>query len=280
MTGQSSNTVRALVAIAVILALTLNWWPRLDETATDYLNHAITDNLVIYASARGLNGVISVIQSIVLSVSLGAGFEVALGEILDPLNDLIERFSAFVLYALAGLGLQKMVLIASSSLVMKILVSVTLVVGYVIWFVGRTRQYWFLRLLGLLLLVRFFLIVEVGTVALLDRVYFDSQTEKAQSALTLAREQLGTLRQQYLKSASESGILSGLSNTASSFIGDGEQDGIADLTARAVVELIVIMLVRGVLLPLVFLWLVFVLGRLLLRMDMTPHPLPGRPATQ
>ena len=53
-----------------------------------------------------MNGVISVVQSIELSVSLGAGVGVNFGEVLDPLNDLIERFSTLVLYGLAGLGLQ------------------------------------------------------------------------------------------------------------------------------------------------------------------------------
>lgn len=254
----------------VLALLVLNWLPELDAEATQYLDEAITDNLVIYATARAINGLISVIQSIELSVSLGAGLAVHLGEVLDPLNDLIERFSAFVLYALAGLGLQKLVLAATSSLVMKVVTTLALITGLALWLVAREKHRWFLRLVALVLLVRFFLVIEVGTVAVLDRLYFDQQKAEAHSALELAKDRLGTLRQQYMKAAGDQGFFKGIWETASELIGDDQQAGIADITASAVVELIVIMLVRGMLLPLAFIWALIAIGRQLLSGERQP----------
>lgn len=251
----------------VLLALALNWWPALDERAEDYLNDAVTDNLVIYATARSLNGIISVVQSIELSVSLGAGVGVNLGEVLDPLNDLIERFSTLVLYGLAGLGMQKLVLLATSSLLMKVLVTIGLVVGALIFVLREQVQSWFVRLLLILLLVRFAFIVEVAVVVGLDATYFDRQQAEAHSALQLAKTSLGSLREQYMEAVAENGIYSGLWETAASVIGSDEQDGIAELTARAVVELIVIMLVRGLILPLLFIWVLLLLVRWLAGSD-------------
>jgi len=207
---------------------------------------------------------ISVIQSIQLSIGVGAGMGVNLGEMLDPLNDLIERFSSFVLYALAGLGVQKLVLVATSSLVMKVVTTIALIAGFFVWVVSGTVRHWTIRVSVLVILVRFFFVVEVGTVSVLDKLYFDHQKEEAHTALELAQEQLSNLRQDYMDAVKEGGIFSGTWNVASNLIGENNQQGVADLAASAVVELIVIMLMRGMLIPLLFVWLLIRCGQVLL----------------
>ena len=224
----------------------------------------MADNLLIYATARSLNGIISVVQSIELSVSLGAGVAVNLGEILDPLNDLVERFSAFVLYGLAGLGLQKLVLIATSGLVMKVITTVALVLGYVSYVLRRELHSWLVRLVVLILLVRFAFIVEVGVIATLDAAYFDQEKDEAHSALQLVKTNLGQLREEYMAAISVNGLYGGLWETVATIVGDDEQEGVANIAASAVVDLIVITLVRGLILPLVFVWMLIVAGRLLI----------------
>lgn len=253
-----------MIGFAVLVVLGLNWMPGLDQRAEEYLKYAMADNLLIYATARSLNGIISVIQSVELSVSLGAGVAVNLGEILDPLNDLIERFSAFVLYGLAGLGLQKLVLIATSGLVMKVITTVGLVLGYAAYLFRAGLHGWLVRLVTLILLVRFAFIVEVGVIATLDSLYFDKQKDEAHSALQLAQKSLGQLREEYMAAISESGLYGGLWESVGTIVGSDEQEGVADIAASAIVELIVITLVRGLILPLIFVWMLVVAGRLLL----------------
>ena len=250
-----------LIGVSAAFVLVLNWWRELDAAAEAYLSEAITDNLVIYATARSLNGIISVIQSIELSVNLGAGVGIHLGEILDPLNDLIERFSGFVLYGLAGLGLQKMVLVATSSLLMKTVVTLTLVAGVCAWVMRPGQLTWVPRLVLLLLLVRFAFVLEVGVIAALDRLYFDQRNAEAHSALQIARESLADIRSRYIASVADRGIVSGSWDAAAGIVGSEEQDGITELAARAVVELIVITLIRGLLLPLAFIWLLVASAR-------------------
>jgi len=258
------DTKKIGLGLALLVLLALNWWPTLDRSVESYLADAITDNLVIFATARSLNGIISVIQSIELSVSLGAGFGIHLGEILDPLNDLIERFSGFVLYGLAGLGLQKLVLVATSSLPMKVLLSVAMVLGYLALWVRPGFKKFIIRGFLLLLMVRFAFVVEVGLIAGLDRLYFDERTKQAHSALQLTRDTLSNLREEYVKAVSESGIYKGLLTASGTLLGGGEEDGIADIAASAIVELMVITLVRGLLLPLMFVWLLLLGFRRLL----------------
>lgn len=246
-----------------VLLIVLNWLPGLDDRAETYLSEAITDNLVIYATARSLNGIISVIQSIELSVNLGAGVGVNFGEILDPLNDLIERFSGFVLYGLAGLGLQKLVLLATSSLVMKITTTVTIAVAFIIWLWKDLMAGILIRALLILLLVRFAFVIEVGVIAGLDALYFDQQKDEAHSILKLTRNNLANLRQEYMHALAEKGVFGGLWETIETLVGTDEQEGMTNLAASAVVDLMVITIIRGLVLPLAFVWmLVLLVGRL------------------
>ena len=239
--------------------------PDLDQRAESYLADAITDNLVIYATARSLNGIISVIQSIELSVSLGAGVGINLGEILDPLNDLIERFSGFILYGLAGLGLQKLVLLATSSLAMKIITTAVLVVMYTLWLWRDILSGFLTRALLILLLVRFAFVIQVGVVAGLDAIYFDQQKDHAHSILKLAKGNLANLRQKYIGAIAENGLFGGVWETAETLVGNDEQEGVTDLAARAIVELMAITIIRGLLLPLLFVWLLIVSVRRIAR---------------
>lgn len=74
---------------------------RLDEAG----NRAIA----AFAVARTINGVVSVIQEMEVGVSLGINTSLQPGQILDPLNDLIERFSTAALIAATLLWSLKLV---------------------------------------------------------------------------------------------------------------------------------------------------------------------------
>ncbi|MBO6702020.1 MAG: hypothetical protein JJ921_06745 [Pseudomonadales bacterium] len=260
---ENEQPLKTFIICVALATLILNWLPGLDAAAETYLADAITDNLIIFATARSLNAIISVIQSIELSVSLGAGMAVNLGEVLDPLNDLIERFSGFVLYGLAGLGLQKLVLVATSSLIMKIITTIAILGGLVNWLWQPERFQWLPRLVLMILMIRFAFVVEVGLIAGLDKLYFDGQKAEAHSALQLAQQSLSNLKDEYQEIIADQGFVSGTWEAAGSLFGTEEQSGITEITASAVVELIVITLVRGLLLPLAFVWLLIVVaGRL------------------
>ena len=236
---------------------------QIDDAAETYLANSLSDNLVIYGTARIINSLISVIQSVEVSFSLGAGIAVNLGEALDPLNDLIERFSGFVLYALASIALQQIVLVASASTAIKVITSGALAAGFLFW-ARSTVPDWFKRLLLLIILARFALPIEVGISWSLDQLYFNAHQHQAVSTLNIAQERLQSIRDQYVSALEDSGVLGGLWSTTRDIIGTDANDGVTDLAATAIVQLIVIMLVKSTLLPLVFLWLLFVAFRKLL----------------
>lgn len=82
-----------------------------DELASSYLNNSLTRALTAFAIVRGLNSVISVVQSTQIAMEpAGIGVSVSLGEVLDPINDLIEWLSNIMLTSIAAIGFQKLLL--------------------------------------------------------------------------------------------------------------------------------------------------------------------------
>jgi hypothetical protein len=82
-----------------------------DRAAETAAADAFKRALVTFAAARALNGAISVAQGTELAVEPGGiGVIIAIGEALDPVNDLVEQFSTVMLVATSSLGLQNILL--------------------------------------------------------------------------------------------------------------------------------------------------------------------------
>ena len=97
----------ASITALLLLVIALSWSESLDQAARDRIDVSFKKAIATYAVARSLNAVISVAQGTELAVQpVGIGVSLSVGQILDPLNDLIERFSWLVLLALASLGSQ------------------------------------------------------------------------------------------------------------------------------------------------------------------------------
>jgi hypothetical protein len=66
---------------------------------------------ITFALARTLNGLISAVQGTELALQpAGVGITLTPGEVLDPVNDLVERFSWIMLGATISLGIQQVLL--------------------------------------------------------------------------------------------------------------------------------------------------------------------------
>lgn len=98
---------RGLLTALLAGVVALSWTQFLDETALSNTDATFKRALATFAVARALNGVISVAQGTELAVQpVGVGVTLTVGEILDPMNDLVERFSWLALLACVSLGTQ------------------------------------------------------------------------------------------------------------------------------------------------------------------------------
>ncbi len=114
------ESVIAMTAVA--LAITFAWVGVLDQLVETYLNQSILNAVGIYAVSRGTNALVSVLQSVDMSIVV---FTISPGEVLDPINDMIERFSEVMTYALASLATQKILIELAQQKIFSALITIS-----------------------------------------------------------------------------------------------------------------------------------------------------------
>ncbi|WP_342130130.1 hypothetical protein [Hydrogenophaga sp. OTU3427] len=113
---------------------------------------------------------------------LGFGVSLAVGEILDPVNDLVETFSSVMLTASVAFGIQKLLLAIGSNWVVSACLSAIALVWAVLFWMNRSPQ-WLFRLLGVLLFIRFVMPVATIGSAKLFEAFSSAQYTASQGEL-------------------------------------------------------------------------------------------------
>ncbi len=82
--------------------------PFVDPTAEEYFRETAKKATLGFATTTGVNSVVSVIQESELALApAGTGVNIAIGQVLDPLDDMTERLSTALVMAIVSLGIQK-----------------------------------------------------------------------------------------------------------------------------------------------------------------------------
>ncbi len=104
------NPLLKNIAIAFICLVTiLSFTSFLDNKSDEYCDKALKQAAASFAVSKTLNGIISIVQDIDFSANFGVGMTVGMGEGLDPVNDIIEKFSYIMFASTISLGIQKII---------------------------------------------------------------------------------------------------------------------------------------------------------------------------
>jgi len=102
---------KILISLTLVALLFVSSIKFVDKVGSEQLDRAFARSVAIFAIARGLNGLISVVQGTeVYATPAGVGVNFAVGEIVDPINDMVERFSWVMLMSSVSLGVQEIML--------------------------------------------------------------------------------------------------------------------------------------------------------------------------
>jgi hypothetical protein len=130
-----------------------------DKGAIELYYQSFDRAVYSFALAKGLNAVISVIQSIEVSAGVIVEGTVGLGELLDPINDMVERFSWIMLASSVSIGIQHLLLLLGKTLFLKTILIVGLVLTFLLIWVKKLHSskafVISIKLLVLLLVLRF-----------------------------------------------------------------------------------------------------------------------------
>lgn len=240
-----------------------------DRLGKDYAATALERAFVTWAVARGLNGVISVAQGTEIALEPGGvGVNLTVGQILDPVNDLIEQFSSVMLVATSAIGLQNIMLrITGSGGVSILLVASALFALLVVWLpAARTKtrlRAFALRFLLLSFLLRFAVpFLVIGSNVVFDR-FLAAEQQSATEALRATTSDIEEISRQdeTAAAADDRNMLQRFGDMVGDSIESlNVRERLNQLKARAsgatehVVNLIVIFLLQTIALPLAFLW--------------------------
>ena len=255
-----------LIAISVLLVV----MRPLDDLGARYLDTSFKQALASFAIARGLNGVISVAQGTEVAVQpAGVGINFTPGEILDPVNDLIERFSWIMLLSSSSIGAQKVLLAVSSwyGLAALFVLVATVYLGSLWWQKSwlSDSRHWLSRLFLLLLLIRF----SVPLVAVLNewvyQGFLQSQHSEAAAELRKASDEISEISREPGAEASlptqENGLIEQARQLYDSALSQVDfsarldrYKAAAETISENTIQLIVVYILQTVLFPLLFLW--------------------------
>ncbi len=237
-----------------------------DDASQTYAEKAFKRALVTFAVARTLNGVISVAQGTEVALEPGGvGVNLSVGQILDPINDLVERFSAVMLVAASSLGLQNILLKMTAGWgVTAVLIIAAGFVIATVWsprLVASKYSAVVLRVFLVMLFVRFSVPLLIIGTNLVSDTFLATEQATATAALEATRTEIEELNEEADVPPDQS-----IMDRIGSMIDDSLESmnvthrlerlkATASNASEHMINLIVIFVLQTIILPLVFIWL-------------------------
>jgi len=268
--------MRIWLSILIIVAATASLLVEIDAKAMNLLDASFDRAMVAFGLAKALNAVISLLQGTELSFTpVGVGINFSVGEVLDPFNDIVERFSWVMLFSSVALGIEKLLLLLSSKLFLQIAIAASGLATLLFLWIKQLKNSFFLantlKIFLLLLILRFSAVVFVYSSQMLYDSLLENEYLHATEVVATTKTELEDMQQKnkaILESKKEQGFFDSLGSKYKNAVEslniskqlDALQKSIDDAT-RNIITLITVFVFQTVVFPLLFLWLMLVLIR-------------------
>ncbi len=282
-----AGSTKLFLSLLFIIAIVLNLNQVLDTSSKQHIDKAFNRALITFGIAKTLNGVISVAQGTEIAIQpAGIGINLTPGQILDPVNDLVERFSWIMLASTTSLGIQKVFLTMSVWPTFSYLLVALLALGLVLLFT-KTRKHFHLRVLILRISLLFIVIrfaVPFSGIAneYVYQIFLENEYIISTNTLETTAQEIGQLNdiEQYSELDNKNN-----SKKKNSFWQRAEDlyNSTAEMfdlnkriekykqaatdTTRHIVNLIVVFLFQTIIIPLGFIFLIYAMFKYIVRLD-------------
>lgn len=248
----------------------------MNQKCVTYLDDWSRNAVGTFIVTKGINAGLSVAADSELQVTLlGSGVTLAAGEVVRPLNDMVEKVASVSLASAVSLGIQKFLLRVGGLLGLKWLLTLSMACWLAaIWAEAFTRIDLRRLAYGILmaaLLVRFFIPMTVLATGYIGEQYMESAYTTAQQKLEQLNFEAGELDalEGTVDGSRSSGLFGGIKNAVSgaweavSNLGD-RLATMSDAYIEVAIDTMVIFVLQTMIMPILILWgLVKVLGLIL-----------------
>jgi len=274
--------MRIFITLFLLLLLVLSLSLSVDASAMKLHDEALTRSFAAFGLAKALNAVISLFQGTELSFTpVGIGLNFSVGEVLDPFNDIVERFSWVMLFASVSLGIQKLLLLLSAKLFLQLLLGLSIVISVVLIWVKRVRNtqllVYSLKAMILLLLLRFSAVLFVYTSQLIYVSVLETEYENASKVIEKTQIELENLENKnraVLVSQKDTSFFDGVSSKYDKIVENlnvskqlNSLQGSIDEASSKIITMITIFTFGSILMPLLYFWFMIVSIRVIFKTD-------------
>ena len=276
--------MKIFISILLILILVLSLTLGVDENALNIQDAAFERAMIAFGLAKGLNAVISLIQGTELSFTpVGVGLNFSVGEVLDPFNDMVERFSWVMLLATVSLGIQKILLVLSSKIFIQVALIASVGLSLLLIWVKQVKNTLFLsyslKLFILILLLRFSAIIFVFISQELYTSTLEPQYVEASSVIENTKVELEELQSKsktLVQAQKEEGFFGSIGSKYDKIIESlnisrqlDSLQGSIENASRKIITLITIFIMQSVVMPLLFIWILVISVKLIFKSEFT-----------
>jgi hypothetical protein len=234
-----------------------------DNKTIHYIDKSLNKAAIAFASARGINAIISMLKSSTVNLTpAGVGASISIGEILDPVDDIIETLSNVILLSIISLGIQRFLIEIVPFISINILLNISLILLIILLIIKKFRRTkltsitikLFACALILKLIVPFFVFLDWS----IDKLYFNQRYNEAKTQLNKTNEELSST---YGAIFSGEGIIDGFKKflrrekNGENWIKNLKDN--AENVINSSIKLIVLFILDTLLVPLFFLWLLY-----------------------
>ncbi len=189
-------------AVGILVSISLFFFPVLKlpvlDSATDnYFEESITKAGLAYATCRIINASVSVVKESTLELEpAGIGVSLAVGQVLDPIDDMTERLSDVIVTAITSLGVQELAYEISVKFAPPILSVFIFILTILIWFENRNIirfKHTVIRIVFIIIIARCCLPISSMANEYIQEDFFDDKISEANNELKIGTAELDKL---------------------------------------------------------------------------------------
>ncbi len=253
-----SITKRIFSLFLAVLIVVFAWYGTIDNNASQQVDAGLKRALVTFATARTLNAVISVAQGTEFALEPGGvGLNFAPGQLLDPVNDLVEQFSNVMLFASVAFGVEKLLISIGAHWAISLALSLVVLLWLAFRLQGRAAPHWLTGGLLIFLMLRFATPVVLVGSDLIFTHFMSDEYAQSEQIVSNASDKVSALNAENKNMPTNPSLFDKLKGLSSNFDVTAKVEQlkqIAEQTTEHIINLIVLFLMQTLLLPLVLLW--------------------------
>ena len=194
MTKFKPHVGRIVLVVLMAILVFFSWQNSFESMATQQVDKGLQRALTGFASGRLFNAGFSVLKNTEFAVQpLGVGVKIAPLRLLEPINDLAQKFSDLMLLASIAFGIEKILIVIGAHPSVSILLSFAAVVWAGLYLTQYEVPRWLVSLFAILLMVRFAVPVVVIGSEILFQQFMQTEYQANEKMIQNASERLGSI---------------------------------------------------------------------------------------